>query len=181
MEEDIKNIVNSPELDSDKYSLYSDALQSDDTEVLNLRYGFEVGGIEFLIRKSQLSEIVRNPKVFPVPNAPASVDGLINHRGNLVPIFRLKSFVYSGSDETLNTNNNDYVLVLDKGEKAAAFNIDKIPFTINVEDDEFIESEKEIEGVSDSAIQFINSVYEYTDRLFIDFDFERFFNEITTN
>lgn len=178
MEENIKNISNSTELDSDKYSLYSDALASDNTEALNLRYGFEVGGIEFLIRKNQLSEIVRTPKVFPIPNSPASVDGLINHRGSLVPIFKFKSFVYSGDDE-LNINN-DYVLVLDKGEKATAFHIDKIPFTINAEDDELLSSEKQLKDVSDSALQFIEAIYEYKEHLFIDFDFERFFNEITS-
>lgn len=45
-----------------------------------------LGGVEFGIDISAVQEIVRRPKITPVPRAPGYVEGVANLRGNVLPI-----------------------------------------------------------------------------------------------
>lgn len=64
-----------------------DPLCVDDSSVL---LGcFEVGGHTVAIDVSQLREVVRHRAATPLPGAPASIEGVIDLRGTLVPVVDL--------------------------------------------------------------------------------------------
>lgn len=88
------------------------------------RYGFQVGGIGLLIGQDTVSEVVEQTAVYPLPNTPSWLVGLVNLRGNLVPVFDVKQFL-----ELEDGNNQDKrrLLILDRGEKAVAVLIDGLP------------------------------------------------------
>jgi purine-binding chemotaxis protein CheW len=50
---------------------------------------FEVGGLTVAIDVSQLREVVRHQAATPLPGAPASIEGVIDLRGTLVPVVDL--------------------------------------------------------------------------------------------
>lgn len=52
--------------------------------------GFRVGNETFGVRISSVREIVRVPEITSVPSAPASVEGVINLRGKIIPVIDLR-------------------------------------------------------------------------------------------
>ena len=50
---------------------------------------FEVGGLTVAIDVAQLREVVRHQPATPLPGAPASIEGVIDLRGTLVPVVDL--------------------------------------------------------------------------------------------
>jgi hypothetical protein len=88
-----------------------------------MRYGFRVGACGFLIGAGVVSEVVLQPTLYPLPMAPQSLAGLLNLRGNIVPVFDLRRHLNphaAGADISR-------VLVLDPGPAAAGFAIDGLP------------------------------------------------------
>lgn len=89
----------------------------------NVRYGFRVGGICLLIRENTTSEVIEQPPVYRLPNTPAWLLGLVNLRGNLVPVFDIKKLFDLESD----TREKNRLLVLDQADKAVGMMIDSLP------------------------------------------------------
>ncbi|MDY3557946.1 chemotaxis protein CheW [Gemmata sp. JC673] len=68
-----------------------------------------LGGVEFGIDISAVQEIVRRPKITPVPRAPRYVEGVANLRGNVLPI--VNSRARFGMPPADNADNNRVVVV----------------------------------------------------------------------
>lgn len=120
---------------------------------LNLRYGFKLGKVNFLINKMVFSEVVRNYIIYPIPNMPEHVLGLINLRGMLVPVFDIKKYL-----EQPEKTGDKTLLVLERGEKIFAINIDDLPKTINLDEDDLLLSDN-ISTVHEKLKNFINDIY----------------------
>ena len=104
-------------------------LQSD---VETVRYGVRVGRLCLLLPSQILNEVVDEGVIYPVPNTPEWFVGVINHRGNIVSTFDLKSLFF---DQELNTPQNDesQVLVIGRGDGAVGILIDALPQALNFE------------------------------------------------
>jgi len=88
------------------------------------RYGFRVSSLGLLIKPGTGSEVVEARGIAPLPNAPRWLAGVMNLRGNPVPVFDLCSALeLARNDES----QKSMVLVLDKGEHAAGLLIDGLP------------------------------------------------------
>ena len=90
-----------------------------------LRYGFRIGSIGLLIQPSTLSEVLERASVFPIPNTVEWLKGLINLRGNLVPLFDLKPLLEMGEKGRVKT----MILILDEGDRAVGIKIEGLPQT----------------------------------------------------
>ncbi len=91
-----------------------------------VRYGFRIAGIGLLLGKATGAELVSKAHVSPVPNAPAWLQGLMNLRGNLIPVIDLAAAMglpAAGESGSL-------VLVFGKGERAAGVPIHAAPEAI---------------------------------------------------
>jgi twitching motility protein PilI len=88
-----------------------------------MRYGYRVGALGFLVNKQVQSEVVEDPSIYPVPNSPRWMVGLLNLRGNIVPVFRLHDFIES--DEQKNDKKN--TLILGDGDSMLGVMIDGLP------------------------------------------------------
>lgn len=91
-----------------------------------VRYGFRVGGIGLLIGQDLVSEVLEQSPVYPLPNTPPWLLGLVNLRGNLAPVFDVKRFLEL---EDGNARDKRRLLILDRGDKAVAILIDGLPQT----------------------------------------------------
>jgi purine-binding chemotaxis protein CheW len=52
--------------------------------------GFRIGNETYGVRIASVREIVRVPEITSVPNAPESIEGVINLRGKIIPVMDLR-------------------------------------------------------------------------------------------
>ena len=90
------------------------------------RYGFRVGGIGLLIGQDTVSEVLEQASIYPLPNTPSWLLGLVNLRGNLVPVFDVKQFLEM-EDGAAQAKRR--LLILDHDDKAVGVLIDGLPQT----------------------------------------------------
>jgi len=89
-----------------------------------VRYGFRVSSLGLLIKLDTGSEVVEARAVAAMPNAPRWLAGVMNLRGNPVPVFDLGAALDLARDDE---SQKTMVLVLDKGDAAAGLLIDGMP------------------------------------------------------
>jgi chemotaxis signal transduction protein len=88
-----------------------------------MRFGFCVGPLRLLILPQTFSEVVTQAMIYPLPNVPPWFLGVLNQRGNLLPVFDLHQML-----ATEDRQRDHYtVLVLDQGSDAVGIRIDGMP------------------------------------------------------
>lgn len=88
-----------------------------------VRYGFRIASIGLLLGSQVGAELVSRVPVSPIPNSPAWLQGLMNLRGNLVPVVDIATVLglpAVGQGSSL-------VLVFGKGERAVGVPIATAP------------------------------------------------------
>ena len=88
-----------------------------------IRYGFRVDDVGFLVGRRILCEVIPPPLVARIPHTPDWLSGVTNLRGSLVPVFDLRPLLKLPSRSL----NDAVVIVLDRGEHAAAVLVDGQP------------------------------------------------------
>lgn len=86
-------------------------------------FGFRVGELGFLIPLDVYCEVLDKVQINPLPIVRPWFRGLLNLRGNLVPIFDLKIFL----QESQTDNKKRRLFVIGRGDKAVALWIDNNP------------------------------------------------------
>lgn len=93
---------------------------------VDVRFGYRIGTHHFVLDKSLLTELVIKPVIYPIPQSPPWLNGVINLRGTVVPVVDLS--------QSLNTvfynSPGEYVLVIDKGVEALALLVDTPPASL---------------------------------------------------
>jgi len=92
------------------------------------RFGFRVGQLCLLIRMDALSEVVTLAFIASIPNVPEWFLGLMNRRGNLLPVFDFHQLLETGESR----HDNRTVLVLDQGNDAVGIPIDSLPQPVSI-------------------------------------------------
>ncbi|MGZ8190880.1 MAG: chemotaxis protein CheW [Methylococcaceae bacterium] len=90
--------------------------------------GFRVGGIGFLVAISIHCELIERLQVSPLPNVEPWFSGLLNIRGNIVPVIDLRLLL---GETAKKDNKKRYLFAIDRGEKTMAFWIDGHPEMLN--------------------------------------------------
>lgn len=85
--------------------------------------GFRIGHLGFLLPVSLHCEVIEALPVNPVPKVEPWFSGLLNIRGNIVPVVDLRLLL----GETLNPLKKRYLLALGRGEKMMALWLDDYP------------------------------------------------------
>lgn len=136
-----------------------------------LRYGFELGAIGVLTPLGMVCEVIDMQRIYLLPNAPSGLLGLINLRGNLVPVFNLGELLrVNDSTETEGDEQDDfYMFVLGSDVKAMAFITKVLPRPVSTE-----QHEPELPPIADDAKNFIINTYSFQQRIWIDFDLEAY-------
>ncbi|MEX2516553.1 MAG: chemotaxis protein CheW [Gammaproteobacteria bacterium] len=98
-------------------------------QLKNLRYGFRIGPYNLLMGTKTLCEVVQNAAIYGVPNTANWVSGMMNLRGNLVPVFDIKQQLPDAGDDI----ENRCLLILDQNENAAGMYIDGLPVALEID------------------------------------------------
>ncbi|MDG4549232.1 MAG: chemotaxis protein CheW [Candidatus Contendobacter sp.] len=89
------------------------------------RYGFRIGGVNLLVGQDTVSEVLEQSLIYPLPNTPPWMLGLINLRGNLAPVFDVKRFL--DLEDSASDEEKRRLLIFDQGDKAVGILIDGLP------------------------------------------------------
>ncbi len=91
-----------------------------------VRYGFMIAQVGFMMARMTSSEIMLPPTVFRLPNTAPWFLGIANVRGNLIPVFDLAPLLARQAQ----ADAKQMTLVLDSGENAVGVMIDGFPRTV---------------------------------------------------
>jgi len=142
-------------------------------DVIIRRLGFRIGNLGLLIGQRAVSELLDIPQICPLPFTSSWLLGLINLRGNLVPVFDLFNLLKFQTD----TKKKQKLLILDKGETAGGIIINELPehlsFSVN---DEL----SNLPPLPDIIQPYATSGYEKNNQLWFNFEHLAFFKSLAT-
>ncbi len=137
-------------LSKDKLELLQGAIGGEDSAINILKKSevseenvelvcFNVGGEEYGINIMDVKEIIRFNSLTLVPNAPFYVAGIVNLRGNVLPVIDLRKRF---DKKTIEWNEENRILVVEMGEFLTGLIVDTVNdvITISENDIEYSES-----------------------------------------
>jgi purine-binding chemotaxis protein CheW len=130
---------------------------------------FEVGSEEFAIDILAVQEINRMMQITRVPQSPASVEGVINLRGRIIPVVDLRKRF--GLDPK-SRGNDSRIVVVDVNRRVLGFVVDRVNEVLRVSGS-IVEPAPAL--VSTAQSQYVRGVGKLDDRLLILLDLERLF------
>jgi len=147
--------------------------------VERVRYGFKVGSLSLLVGPQAGSEVGPLAPIAGIPNSPSWLLGMINLRGNLVPVFDLaracgldasRASAEPGGEESA---AKPMILVFDKGEKAAGVLIDGFPRALTG-----LRRAGQLTGLPEPLARHVPAALAAADEVWFEFDHESFFGAL---
>ena len=133
------------------------------------RYGFKAGNLGFVADLENGSEVISGFNICNIPNTPLWFSGVINLRGNLIPVFDLEFLISEVSD----SKKKKYLIVIGKGDSAAAIQIGQLPIILR--NTEIIEVLPEL---PDSLKNHVIAAYKQNEDTWLEFNADSLFTEI---
>ena len=125
---------------------------------------FQLGNEEYGVDISQVQEIIRMVEITHVPRAPRFMEGVINLRGQLIPIIDLRTrFGMPRISATKSTR----IIVTEIGSKRVGIVVDSVSEVLNIPIENVEEAPEMIAGV---GTEYIQGVGKMNDRLIIMLD-----------
>ena len=119
--------------------------------------GFRVGRETYGVPITAVHEIVRVPDITAVPDAPDYLEGVINLRGQLIPIIDLRTrFSMERSEHTKSTR----IIVTEIGSKRVGIVVDSVSEVLNIPIEQVEGAPDMIAGVGTEYIQGVGKVNE---------------------
>ena len=138
-------------------------------QVEESRYAFKVGGLGLIADINAGSEVITEFNLCAIPNTPAWFAGVINLRGNLIPVFDL-SLLFDNENKH---SKNKYIIIIGKQEQAAGILIEKLPVVLRSAD-----TLPELPDIPEILKDHVHTAYKQADVVWLEFAHEPFFDEI---
>ncbi len=134
----------------------SEAEDQQHTSAIRKRYGFTIENTHLLAPEGEYCELIPNFNVSLLPNSPKHMLGIINLRGNLVPL-------YKTSGTQLPKGTDAYALLIGEPKKGAAVLIYGKPKAISIQEEtpttETKFSASWLEGCIDTSYQIEGKIW----------------------
>ena len=147
------------------------AVKAENTAIEEQYLTFKVGSEIYGLRLHQAKEIIKPPKVTNVPNTEEYILGVINLRGQVIPVINLKNKLGLKEEFQIDTDaeSSKKIVVINIKDMLIGLFVDGVNEVINLSTDE-------IEGVSDNRSgireEFIQGVSSFEDSLIIVLDID---------
>ncbi|MBE9561433.1 MAG: chemotaxis protein CheW [Proteobacteria bacterium] len=145
----------------------------DDEEIIVRRLGFRIGNLGLLIAQRAVSELSEIPQICQLPFTTSWLLGLINLRGNLVPVFDLFNLLQFQTDKKKKTK----LLILDQGGAAGGIIINELPEHLSFSTSDELAS---LPPLPDVIQPYTTSGYEKNNQLWFNFEHIAFFKSLST-
>jgi chemotaxis signal transduction protein len=136
------------------------------------RLGFRIGEIGLLITPGTISELTDMLRICPVPNTAGWMLGLVNIRGNLIPVFEMASLLGIQRD----ADKKRMLLILGQGDMAAGIPIDGLPAHQTLASTDKLQN---LPALPDIIRPYISVGYEKNGELWFQFDHIPFFQALS--
>lgn len=133
--------------------------------------GLRVGNLGLLVAHDSGGELLEEARIFPLPRTPAWCRGLINLRGQLIPVFDLHERLRL----THLRATRQWCLVLGRGADALAVMIDSLPQSVVIDNAARIQTA----AVPQDLRAFVDEAYRLGDELWIEFRYKEFFQALS--
>lgn len=150
-----------------QFSRTEDILEKD-SKLIQL-VGFNIGKAHFGVDILMVQEIIRMAPITSVPNSPDFIEGVINLRGNIIPVIDLRKRL--NLDGTTSIGSNTRVLIVRVDERVTGFIVDSVSKVLKIQG-ESIEPPPEI-VVAGLKSKYIHGVCKLDEALLILLDFGR--------
>jgi len=153
--------------------IYPDAdAEEKKEEIFIRRLSFKVGELSLLISENTISELTDATSICSIPNTADWLLGLTNLRGNLIPIFELKTLLGFSVEQ----EKKRMLLVLGQGDEAVGIPIDALPAQQTFSTNDKLNN---LPALPNVIKDYIPSGYEQNGILWFNFDHEAFFQSIS--
>ncbi|BDU50150.1 chemotaxis protein CheW [Haliovirga abyssi] len=98
---------------------------------------FELGEEKYAVQVKEIGEIIRVPKIEEVPNAEEYIEGVINLRGDIVPILNF-NVKFKLPQKKLDEDSN--ILIIREEEQNVGILVDKVDEVINLNENKIVEA-----------------------------------------
>lgn len=158
--------------------LSSGALESNLSAFVNLTnsaisemaLGFRVGDFGFLLPVSLHCEVAGQLPVHPIPKVEPWFSGLLNMRGNIVPVVDLHRLM----SDTANPPKKRYLFAMDRGEKTMAVWIDGYPQML----EGTFQGLTSLPPLPERLQRFVTNAYTQNGQIWLKVHFEQLFNTL---
>lgn len=128
---------------------------------------FKLGNEEYGVDIMNVKEISEFKESTHVPNAPYFVDGIINLRGEIIPIVNLKKRFKVSSGEI---NSDTRIIVININDRNVGFVVDEASQVLRINDNDIDDAPEIIAGVDR---QYITGVGKVGEKIIILLDLEK--------
>ncbi len=142
--------------------------QEEGGELMQL-VGFVIGKELFGVDILMVQEIIREMPFTTIPNSPDFIEGVINLRGNIIPVIDLRRRLNASIEKS--SVKNIWIIILNINNRVAGFIVDAVTKVLKVPS-QSIKPPPEI-VVSGLQSQYITGVCRIDERLLILLDFNR--------
>jgi twitching motility protein PilI len=122
-------------------------------------FGIRIGRLGLLVAVRFYCEVMESVPVYPMPNCEPWFGGLMNLRGNLVPVFDLHHFLGEAPLEPKKRR----LFTIDKGEKTTAIWIDGLPQV-----QRFSQSPEQPSSTPPTLAPYVDSVYRQSGQMWFE-------------
>jgi purine-binding chemotaxis protein CheW len=145
-------------------------VQADEAEDLVQMVGFVVADEFFGVDILMVQEIIKDATITAIPDAPDFIEGVINLRGNIIPIIDLRKRLKLSGEKQVGEAGT-WILILNIGGRITGFVVDRVTRVIKVQAD-MIKPPPEI-VVSGLNSDYIRGVCKQDQQLLAILDFNR--------
>lgn len=160
----------------DHFDPFEDIGILQDDEIRHTRYGVNICQQYLLFNKEILCEAVIKPDIYPIPNVPSWIYGMINLRGNIIPVFRIDNFL---TDSETIEQKNKIVIVIGEGKNAVGLSIHALPVAMEIDEEKIdtISPPADTPGIFKNCI---NAAYEIDDKIWLEIDIHTVLSNINS-
>ena len=148
----------------------TEAAQAAEKEQLRQLVGFTIGNELFGVDILMVQEIIKSTPITPVPNSPDFIEGVINLRGNIIPVIDLRKRlnIKKPAEKAI---KDIWILILNVADKVTGFIVDSVTEVLKIQADT-IEPPPDI-VLAGLQSQYILGVCKIEKQLLILLDFNR--------
>lgn len=139
-------------------------------EMLIQRRACRIGNVCFLISREVFGELIPRAGICALPNVEDWCLGLVNVRGNLVPVFDMHALL--DADDSARGN---WVLVLGQGQDAVGITVDDLPEQLLLRPDERMDEAPDPPAVLSAHV---TGAFKHDGRLWLEFDYQSLFESL---
>lgn len=127
-----------------------------------IRYGYVISTMNFLVPEGVVCELLQKPVIYSLPNTPSYIAGLINIRGNIIPVMDIEKLLRIKSTSKINN-----ILIFNKFDNANALAlvIKGLPVLL-----EHSDNSVNAENHPDIIKDYINTGFSQTNADWVEFD-----------